>query len=73
MTGQARFARERWQRFAEKVVVEHRRFSPSKWLPHFNRLRREIADRRFLLEGLGREAGDSEIDPCELLIWAGAC
>jgi hypothetical protein len=70
MTRKKRSSRELWQRFAEDVIVERRRFAPSRWMRHFKRLRHDIEAHRAALEGLGSEAAEGEVDPRELLVRA---
>lgn len=62
-------SRQTWQRFAQRVIVERRRFTKNAWLPHFRRLRRDIEAYHGALAQLDDPAGEV-LDPRELLIWA---
>ena len=58
-----------WKRLASDVLVEKRRFSPSRWIPHFERLRRDIASYADALSNLGSKENPDWPDP-RVLIWA---
>ena len=62
--------RKTWQKLAVDVLVEHRRFSESAWLPHFQRLLKTIARCQSVLENIGAELKAGDPDPREILVWA---
>lgn len=68
----ARLQRDRaaWHNLTRQVLVERRLFSRSRWMPHFDRLRRNIEAHSHVLQAIGTVMPEGAPDPRELLIWA---